>query len=202
MAAFSCVSVRTHRRSSRRSMTLVAITPQSVDKAGKVLKLKLSACILLVSSFSSNVYKIHLTKCNCLCNFQISIFFKFFISWLMILNIKQEPHGPRRLPDKNSSINTYDYIITFLREEKTHYPLYENRMVLHLIKLESPSPKDALCQVWLKLAQWFWIRRFYFRYFIIISPWKRVGPFIWTNLSPHHPKLLCAKFGWNWLSGS
>ena len=24
-----------------------------------------------------------------------------------------------------------------------------------LIKLESPLPKDALCQVWLKLAQWF-----------------------------------------------
>ena len=26
-------------------------------------------------------------------------------------------------------------------------------------KLESPSPKDALYQVWLKLAQWFWRRR-------------------------------------------
>ena len=24
---------------------------------------------------------------------------------------------------------------------------------------ESPSPKNALCQVWLKLAQWFWRRR-------------------------------------------
>ena len=33
-------------------------------------------------------------------------------------------------------------------------------MVLHLKKLEPPSPKDALCQVWLKLAQWFWRRRF------------------------------------------
>ena len=31
-------------------------------------------------------------------------------------------------------------------------------MVLHLKKHESPSPKDALCQVWLKLAQWFWRR--------------------------------------------
>ena len=31
-------------------------------------------------------------------------------------------------------------------------------MVLQL-KLESPSPKDALCQVWLKLAQWFWRMR-------------------------------------------
>ena len=31
---------------------------------------------------------------------------------------------------------------------------------LHLNKLESPSPKDALCQVWLKMAQWFSGRRF------------------------------------------
>ena len=34
-------------------------------------------------------------------------------------------------------------------------------MALHLNKFESPSPKDALCQVWLKLAQWFWRRRFF-----------------------------------------
>jgi hypothetical protein len=27
---------------------------------------------------------------------------------------------------------------------------------LHLNKLEFPPPKDDLCQVWLKLAQWFW----------------------------------------------
>jgi hypothetical protein len=33
------------------------------------------------------------------------------------------------------------------------YPLYLN-------KLESPLPKDDLCQFWLKLAQWFWRRRF------------------------------------------
>ena len=42
----------------------------------------------------------------------------------------------------------------------------------------------------------------YFRYFFIISPLKRVGPFIWTNLNPHHTRMLCAKFGWNWPSGS
>ena len=34
-------------------------------------------------------------------------------------------------------------------------------MALHLNKLESPSPRDTLCQVWLKLAQWFWRRRFF-----------------------------------------
>ena len=32
-------------------------------------------------------------------------------------------------------------------------------MVPHLNKLESHSPKDASCNVWLKLAQWFWKRR-------------------------------------------
>ena len=42
---------------------------------------------------------------------------------------------------------------------RNYLPL-EKGGVLHLNKLESPSPKDALCQVWLKLAQWFWRRRF------------------------------------------
>ena len=31
---------------------------------------------------------------------------------------------------------------------------------------------------------------------------KRVWLFIKTNLNPLHPKMLCAKFGWNWPSGS
>ena len=34
-------------------------------------------------------------------------------------------------------------------------------MVLHLNQLQSPSPKDALCQVWLKLAKRFWRRNFF-----------------------------------------
>jgi hypothetical protein len=34
------------------------------------------------------------------------------------------------------------------------YPLLLN-------KLQSPSPKDDLCQVWLKLVKWFWRRRFF-----------------------------------------
>ena len=41
-----------------------------------------------------------------------------------------------------------------------------------------------------------------FRYFIIISPWKRVWPFILINLNPHHLSMLSAKFGWNWPSSS
>ena len=48
----------------------------------------------------------------------------------------------------------------------------------------------------------FLITSIYFRYFVIISPWKRAVPFIWTDLNPLHPRMLCAKFGWNWPSGS
>ena len=38
----------------------------------------------------------------------------------------------------------------------------------------------------------------YFCYFIIISPWKRAGPFIWAILNPFHLRMICAKFGCNW----
>ena len=48
----------------------------------------------------------------------------------------------------------------------------------------------------------FLILSMYFLYFVIISPWKRAGPFIWTNWNPLHPRMLCAKFSWNWPSGS
>ena len=34
----------------------------------------------------------------------------------------------------------------------------ENGGALHLNILEFPLPKDALCQFWLKLVQWFWRR--------------------------------------------
>ena len=42
-----------------------------------------------------------------------------------------------------------------------HYLLLKKKGVAlnHLHKLESPLPEDALCQVWLKLAQWFLRRR-------------------------------------------
>ena len=41
-----------------------------------------------------------------------------------------------------------------------------------------------------------------FRCFVIISPWRKGWPFIWTNLNPLDPRMLCAKFCLNWPSGS
>ena len=95
------------------------------------------------------------------------------------------------------------YVFSLFRN---YLPL-EKGGALHLNKLEFHSPKDALCQVWLKLAQWFWRKRFLnfinvfllFRNYLLL---KKGGPFIWTNLNPLHPRMLCAKFGWNWPSGS
>ena len=40
-----------------------------------------------------------------------------------------------------------------------NYLPFGKGVAFHLNKLESPSPRDTLCQVWLKLAQWFWRRR-------------------------------------------
>ena len=77
---------------------------------------------------------------------------------------------------------------------------------LHLKKLESPSPKDALCQVWLKLAQWFWRTEFFnfvniFSLFPNYLPLKKGGALQLKKLNPLHPGILCAKFGRNWPSG-
>ena len=85
-------------------------------------------------------------------------------------------------------------IIMLIERKKKHYLLYENLMVLHVNKLEFPSPKDALCQIWLKLAQRFWRRRFLnfvkvFSLFRNHLPLEKGGPFISSNLKPHHPRM-------------
>ena len=81
-------------------------------------------------------------------------------------------------------------------------------MVFHLEKLESPSPEDALCQVWLKIDPEVLEKKIFkfvknvislFRYYL---HWKKVWPFIGKKLSPHHQRMHCAKFGWNWPSDS
>ena len=50
-------------------------------------------------------------------------------------------------------LNIFNIVLHFC-----YYLPLEKGVALYLSKLESPLPKDALCQVWLKLAQWFWRR--------------------------------------------
>ena len=52
----------------------------------------------------------------------------------------------------------FKFVNVFL-QFRNYLPL-ESGGALHLNKFESPLPKDDLCQVWLKMAQWFWRRRF------------------------------------------
>ena len=58
-----------------------------------------------------------------------------------------------------------------------NYLPLERGGALHLKKLESPSPKDTLCPVWLKLVQWFWRRGFFNFVNVFLSPvGKGQGP--------------------------
>ena len=49
-------------------------------------------------------------------------------------------------------------------------------VVLHLNKLESNSPRNTLCQVWLKLAQWFW-RKIFLNFINVFSLFRNYFPF-------------------------
>ena len=92
-------------------------------------------------------------------------------------------------------INFIDVFLLFLN----YLPL-EKVVALRLNKLESPSPKDALCYVWLKLAPWFWRRCFInfidvFLLFLNYLPLEKGVALCLTNLNPHHQRMLCATFG-------
>ena len=75
----------------------------------------------------------------------------------------------------------------------TNLNLHYLRMLPHEFHLSWPS--DSGEEDFLKMP-------LIFNKFMIISPWKRAWPFIWTNLNPLYSRMLCAKFGWNWPSGS
>ena len=78
------------------------------------------------------------------------------------------------------------------------FPYYlnlEKGVALHLNKIEFPSPNYALCQVWLKLAQWFLRRRFLkfvnvFLLFPYYLPLEKGGILHLKKLNPHHPQNL------------
>ena len=57
---------------------------------------------------------------------------------------------------------------------RNYLPL-EKGGTFHLNKLESPWPKDAFCQVLLKLAQWFW-RKGFLNFFNVFSLFRKYLP--------------------------
>ena len=90
----------------------------------------------------------------------------------------------------------YNFVILFSLFR--YYLPLEKSWALLLNKLEFTSPKNALYQIWLKLDRLilkkiFEILLIYFRYFFIISLWKRMGSFLCTS-----PKDALYQISWNW----
>ena len=88
-----------------------------------------------------------------------------------------------------------------------NYLPFEKGVALHLNKLESPSPKNALCQVWLKLAQWLRRRRFFnvFNVFLLFPnylPLKKDVALHLNKLESPSPRDTLCQIGRNWPSGS
>ena len=120
------------------------------------------------------------------------------------------PYHPRMLVPRLVEIGSvvlekriFNFVIVF-SIFRNYLPL-EKGGARHLNKLEPFTQGcfvPSLVEIGPVVLEKTLILSMYFRYFVIISPWKRAGPFIWTNLNPLHPRMLCAKFGWNWPSGS
>ena len=105
------------------------------------------------------------------------------------------------------SINTYDYIITLIKRrkkpsftlwefncssfEQTWIPFIQGCILPSLVEISLA----VLVEKIFKFVNVFSL----FHYYLY---WKRTGPFILTNLNPLHQRVHCAKFGWNWPSGS
>ena len=72
--------------------------------------------------------------------------------------------------------------------------------------LNAPCPRMLWAQFGWTWASGSWEQCFlnvanvyllFFFFFIIFSPWIRAWSFIWWYLNSLHPRILCARFGWN-----
>ena len=88
----------------------------------------------------------------------------------------------RKVRKQLKSINTFDYIIMLIKRRKNPLSTFWELMVLHLNKLESPSSPSCFVQNLVDIGsvvlekKIFKFHSFFFRFFSIISPWKRAGP--------------------------
>ena len=118
-------------------------------------------------------------------------------------------HEPRMLYAKlnwNLSSGSLNCVNVFSLSR--NYLLLEPSVTLYLNQSASLSPKDALCQVWLKLARWFWRRRFVnfvnvvslFRNYLPLEPCTTLYLNKLESLSPKntlcHVLLKLAQWSW------
>ena len=100
-----------------------------------------------------------------------SMYFRFFcnylpleMGWVLYLNILEFPSPYDALWQVWLKLAQWFCRRRFLKVVNLflfipNYLPFGKGVALHLNKLESLSTKDTLCPVWLKLAQWFWRRR-------------------------------------------
>jgi hypothetical protein len=80
-----------------------------------------------------------------------------------------------------------------------YYIPVERGYPIPLQTLESSPSKDDLCQVWLKLAQWFWRKNIFklphpFLHFCDYLPFEEDLALYLNNLNSLHPRIICPKF--------
>ena len=125
--------------------------------------------------------------------------------WYAYINKRPMGHLAH-LRKQLKSINTYDYIITLFKRRK--------KPLLSLWELNGSSFE----QNWVPFTQGCFVPSLFkigpvglddflnsiinvFSLFRIYLPLEKGGALLWTNLNPLHPRMLCARFGWNWLIG-
>ena len=87
------------------------------------------------------------------------------------------------------------YFVNVFLLFRNYLPL-EKGVALHLKKPESPLPKDALCQIWLKVAQWFWKRKWKTEKFMTTSAFGsgELKAMIISNYERNWMVLICKNF--------
>jgi hypothetical protein len=148
---------------------------------------------------------------------EFSVFYSFAIisPWIRVIPFvwtKVNPLHPRIICIKFDWIwppgFRQDFKIIFSVFSLFRYYLsLEKGYSLHLNKLESPLPMNDLCQVWLKLALWFWRRRFLndptpFLHFCNYLPFEDDLALYLSNLNLLHPRIICTNFDWIWPADS
>ena len=135
---------------------------------------------------------------------------------------KQEAHRSHRSPEKqfqsiNTNVQSYDYTKMLIKKVKRHYLLFEHqKRYISFLSINMglicliPFIQGCFVPSLIEIGSVVFDKIFkfppsmYVPYFIIISLWKRVWPFIWINLNTLYLKNAVHKFGWYmyWSSGS
>ena len=117
---------------------------------------------------------------------------------LLIMTIKSKAHGPYSLSEEDFnmfSILFYKLAIISPCRRASLFMWKKNLNFLYPTMIYGKFGWNWPC---CSEVEHFKIFSIYFYYFAIIYIYGRVWAFICKNLNSMYPRMLCAKFGWNW----